>query len=85
MGIQIVINSDNLLQKHGSEEVENSAITKNKSKEWTQKARKNADYIFQCLFLLDFIKLHLYTQEGFYEILIQILHIGKGLLKLFFS
>lgn len=58
MGMLSVISSVNLLQKHGSQEVENSAITKNKSKEWTQKASKNADYISQCLFLLDFTKLH---------------------------
>lgn len=75
----------NLLQKHGSEEVENKAITKRKAKDGYKKASKNADYISQCLFLLDSIKLHLYTQEGSCEILIQILHKGKGLVKLFYS
>lgn len=35
--MELVISSVNHLQKHGSEEVENSAITKHESKEWTQK------------------------------------------------
>lgn len=85
MGIQLVSSCVNLLQKHESEEVENKTITKIKVKDGHKKPSKNTDYISQCLFLLDFIKLHPYTQEGFCNILIEILHNGKGLLKLFYS
>lgn len=82
--MKLVTSSVNLLQKHESEELENKAITKIKATDGHKKASKNADYISQCSFLLDFIKLHLYTEKGFCEILIHILHKGKGLLKLFF-
>lgn len=72
--MQLVSDSVNLLQKHGSKGVENKDVLKIKAKDGHTDRQAR---MIECLFLLDFRQLHLYTHEGFCAVSIQISRKGK--------
>lgn len=84
--MQLVSNSVNLLQKHGSGGVENKDVLKIKAKDGhtDRQATMQITSLSACFFL-DFRKLHLYTHESFCVISIEMSCKGKVFLKKLFD